>query len=286
VQCKQPHNHFWQSPLLYDTNIWQTPASVRLLTFFTNSVSISELTIPFNPSFPLSTYTFSFRLLDDVDYWDPMVISEDWHMFLRCFFAKDGEMSVIPVYLPTIGEPVVGKNLWDTWITFYKQQLRHAWGALDISYVVQQWSRNKNIPFLKKTARLFKIVHDNMLLSAGAVFAVSGTILSMTLEGNPVVTMPSNFPYPLVLQIYNIVGAVGMISIWLVERFRCNNRHRSWRLDVLFIEIFNWVIFAFITYGLTSLPVLHAHTKLLLGDSLTYEVTPKGVLKPAGTPEH
>ena len=49
------------------------------------------------------------KLVVDVGYWDPIVIAEDWHMFLRCFFAKDGDMTVRSMFLPTIGEPFLAK---------------------------------------------------------------------------------------------------------------------------------------------------------------------------------
>jgi cellulose synthase/poly-beta-1,6-N-acetylglucosamine synthase-like glycosyltransferase len=277
VRSQNPHHTIWQSPLSYDLNIWQTPASIRLLTFFNNAIQVSELANPFSMAFPLSTYTFSFRLLTDVDYWDPAVISEDWHMFLRCFFARAGRMQVDPIFLPTIGEPVLGENTWQAWVNFYKQQLRHAWGASDMSYMIQQWNRHPGTPFYKKMGRFMKIWHDNMVFSTGAVFILFGTVLSIVLENNPVVTIPRNSVFTPLTEIINAIGVLGMLTIWIIERIRCSNPNFTWKLTTILSEIFNWVVFAVITFVLAGVPVIQAQTMMLFGATLVYERTPKGI---------
>ncbi len=279
VLTKEPHHTIWQSPLFFDLNIWHTPASIRLLTFFNNAIQISEMANPFSLPFPLSTYSLSYRLLTDVDYWDPAVISEDWHMFLRCFFARAGKMRVDAIFLPTVGEPVVGKNTWDAWVNFYKQQLRHAWGAGDMSYMLQHWNSHPGTPFLKKFGRIGKIWHDNMVFSTGSIIILLGTLLSINLENNPVISIPRNTPYNSVFAILNGIGAAFMIVIWLVERIRCNNRHMSWRFSTVVSELVSWIIFPVITLVLAGVPVIQAQTMLLMGGSLVYERTPKGLPK-------
>jgi len=277
VTCAKPENTIWQTPIFFDHNIWLTPASVRLLTFFNNAVQISELSAPFSQVFPLSTYSLSFKLVVDVGYWDPIVISDDWHMFLRCFFAKAGDMIVHPIFLPTTGEPFLGESTIKTWILVYRTRVRHAWGAGDMVYMLQQWNKQPRTPFIKKLSRFLKIWHDNMAFSLGSVFVAFGTLLSILLNNNPVITYIA-FPIPYVIEGLNVFGVVGFLTIWIVERIRCNNFKYSWKLSTIFSEIASWVIFGVITFVLAGLPVLHAHTKMLFGSDLTFERTPKGVL--------
>lgn len=267
----------WQSPLTFDLNIWHAPASIRLLTYFSNAVQISELANPLSVAFPISTYSLSFKLLDEVDYWDPAVISEDWHMFLRCFFAKQGHLRLKPIYAPTAGEPVIGENLWKTWENFYSQQVRHAWGAVDLGYMLQQWRRRSQTSVIKKISRFMKILHDNVIFSLGSVFILVGTLLSLALDRNPIITYPE-LSIPYVIEALNVIGVVGMLTIWVVERIRCSNRHYSWKLGMILSEVANWAIFAFLTLILAGLPILHAHTKMLFGSNLEYERTPKGLI--------
>ena len=277
ITCPKPENFIWQTPIFLDHNIWLTPASVRLLTFFNNAVQISELSSPFGLVYPLSTYSLSFKLVVDVGYWDPIVISDDWHMFLRTFFAKDGDMSVRSLFLPTIGEPFLGENTIKTWLMVYRTRIRHAWGAGDMVYILQQWNHQPRTPFFWKLNRFLKIWHDNIVFSMGSVFVAVGTLLSIWLDNNPVITYP-RFPIPYVIEALNVLGVVGMVSIWMIERIRSNNSKYSWKPGTVFSEVISWVFFAVITFVLAGLPVLHAHTKMLLGDSLTFDRTPKGIV--------
>ena len=277
VTCNHPENFIWQTPIFFDHNIWQTPGSVRLLTFFNNAVQVSELSNPIAMAFPLSTYSLSFQLLVDVDYWDPIVISDDWHMFLRCFFAKDGDMKLRSIFLPTVGEPFLGETLWKTWVMVYKTRVRHAWGAGDMVYMLQQWRKQTRTPFLQKVGRFTTVWHDNMVFSLGGVITVVGTLLSIILDHNPVITYPP-FPVPYVIPALNVLGGLGLVTIWLVERIRCNNKKYSWRFGVILGEIGSWIIFPVITFALSGIPALHAHSKMLFGGSLTFERTPKGIL--------
>jgi cellulose synthase/poly-beta-1,6-N-acetylglucosamine synthase-like glycosyltransferase len=277
LTCPKPENAIWQTPIFFDHNIWLTPASVRLLTFFNNAVQVSELSSPFSLVYPLSTYSLSFKLVVDVDYWDPIVISDDWHMFLRCFFAKDGDMTVRSMFLPTIGEPFVGETTLKTWKMVYNTHIRHAWGAADMVYILQQWGQHPRAPFYKKLARLFKIWHDNLVFSVGGIFVAVGTGLSIVLDRNPVVTYP-HFPIPYVIEALNVLGVVGMLTIWFTERIRVRRADLSWKPGPVLSEIFSWIVFAVITFVLAGLPVLHAHTKMLFGESLTFERTPKGIV--------
>ena len=101
VADPERHRRFWQAPLRYDNNTWQLTAPLRLLTFFMNATLGSELADPLTIDLPLSTYSLSFKLADEAGYWDGAVISEDWHMFLRCLFATGGKVRLRPIFLPT-----------------------------------------------------------------------------------------------------------------------------------------------------------------------------------------
>ncbi len=269
------HLRFWQAPLLLDNNVWSIPVPIRLLTFFTNAVQLSELANPLMPAMPLSTYSLSFKLADQAGYWDRAVISEDWHMFLRCFFATRGQVRLVPIYMPTSGDAVVGDTMWQALRNYYLQQVRHSWGCQDIGYILQQWNRQPGTPFVRKLIYLAKVGHDHLIFSVGGIGLVLGTLLSLALEGTPVITLPANSPYPVLLQVVNGLGAVGTGGIWLSERIRLSSGWRSWRPFTLIQEVAAWTLFPAMTVFVTTVPVIQAQTMMLLGLSLAHFRTPK-----------
>src|SRR6185437_2811240 len=102
----QRYRRFWQSAILLNNNIWESPAPLRVASALAGVHILSNLVRRSRMMFPQSTYTLSFKMADDVGYWDPDVIPEDWHMFLKCFYAFQGEVDVEPIFLPTGNDAV------------------------------------------------------------------------------------------------------------------------------------------------------------------------------------
>ena len=38
--------------------------------------------------------------INRADYWDPNVIADEWHMFIKTFFSRDGDLRLRPIFLP------------------------------------------------------------------------------------------------------------------------------------------------------------------------------------------
>jgi hypothetical protein len=276
----QRYLRFWQAPLLLDNNVWRVPTIIRLFTYMTNAVHLSEQSNAAAFPLPLSTFTLSYRLAERVGYWDPAVIADDTHVFLRCFFAMQGQVKIVPVYLPTKGDTVDGATFWQALVNFYKQKVRHGWGCQDASYILQQWGRAKGMPFSKKIAPLIKSLHDHLIFSVGSVMVLIGTLLSFVLYGNPVITLPTGFPFPILLQVANTLGALGLWGTWIAERVRVSSNWRHWRLSTLVMEILGWGVMPVASFLMLGLPVLHAQTKMMLGSQLAFVRTPKQVNPP------
>jgi hypothetical protein len=46
--------------------------------------------------------------------WDPDWISEDWHMFLKCFLNTGGQVGVVPILLPIVNYTPEDAGWWGT----------------------------------------------------------------------------------------------------------------------------------------------------------------------------
>jgi hypothetical protein len=69
---------------------------------------------------PYSTYSCMSNLAKNVGGWDPDWISEDWHMFLKCFLHTGGRVGVQPILLPIVNYTPEDKTwvgtVWARWI--------------------------------------------------------------------------------------------------------------------------------------------------------------------------
>jgi cellulose synthase/poly-beta-1,6-N-acetylglucosamine synthase-like glycosyltransferase len=265
----------WQSPILFDNDIWQTKASIRLLTFFSNAVTTADYMSPLEAKFPYSTYSISLKLLEEVNYWDPTVIAEDVNIYMRAFFARGGKAWVKRIYLPTRGNPIYGARLWDAIVIFYNQKVRHAWGGVEIGYLFQKWNSTPRAPFFYILGRQLKLFHDHLFFSTAGFIVTLGTVLSIALDHTAVITLPPVSFSPVLFAIINLLGGSALIVIWFSERIRLSRGWRDWNLPTLLREVSAWVIFPVLSFLLMNLPGLQAQTKMVLGQPFYFNRTPK-----------
>ena len=276
-QDPRRHDRIWQVAVLFDANIWEVVTSIRMMTFYTNAIILSELINPFAFPMPHSTYTLSFKLIHEIGYWDVAVISEDWHLLLRAFFATRGKANVSPILLPVHGEAIVGRGTWDAWKNYYNQALRHAWGSEEVAYIFQQDGRRRGIPWGVRFLRYQKIINDQLIFSLSTIAMLIGTVLSIILFREPILTLPSQTAFPILTAGFNLLGGVLSWMVWYVERRRCNGRKSVWQFITVLSEIATWAMVPFIAIGLMGVPVIHAQTKMAFASPLTYSRTPKTV---------
>jgi hypothetical protein len=246
-----------------------------------NATLGSELADPLTIDLPLSTYSLSLKLADEAGYWDGAVIAEDWHMFLRCLFATGGKVSLRPIFLPTSADAAIGDTPHQSVLNTYQQRLRHAWGAQDIGYILQQWSRSPQTPFLVKLLYLSKVVHDHVILTTSGLVVGAVSLLLLALHGASNIAQPGLLRGLVsVATVGNIVVGLGMVAVALAEHLFCRRRSPGWRPASLLSDMFMWPFLPFITIGLGGMPVLHAQAKLLFASPLIYIATPKKPTRP------
>lgn len=269
------HTRFWQAPMRFDTGIWEAPAPVRTATLLNNALLLSQLATPGMFHLPLSTYTLSYKLADDAGYWDGMVIAEDYHMFLRCFFAAQGRVRLDPIFLPTTGNAVGGDSSGQTLRSTFQQAVRHAWGCQDVGYILQQWRRSPGVLRLLSVRYFLKFLHDHVAFSAAPFILAAGALLALASTCRPILMWPSTVPLLSVVSHWGYgLGLVGLAGVWAVEHGRCARQVPGWRPAKLVGEMLLSLVVPVLLVAL-GVPVLYAQTKMMLGSELIYITTPK-----------
>ncbi|KAJ4394168.1 hypothetical protein N0V93_003385 [Gnomoniopsis smithogilvyi] len=156
----------YSAPIIFDRNAHSVPALVRVADILWASAGLSGLYRGSTIAPPTSVYSVPLELVDRVGGWDcdPEAIGEDLHMYLKCFFALNGNLTVRTIISPVSQSNVTGgagdgyKGLIADVKARYKQAIRHMWGALDSGYamrkVVELWQDRKH------TSRSFRPIHS------------------------------------------------------------------------------------------------------------------------------
>lgn len=155
AQDPTPYNTTYQAVECFFPNIWAVPIIVRIKALIDSVGFLGQLSSPFSHPFPFAIYSQSLRTAVDCGYWDVDIIPEDWHHFLKCWFRRDGNFRVIPVFLFMGNDAIEDETWFAANRARYTQAKRHAWGAIDLAYIVCQYvSRIDRVPF-RKVYKLF-----------------------------------------------------------------------------------------------------------------------------------
>lgn len=264
---------FWQSPIFWHHNINDVPAPIRIIGTLGNVIHIANIQEPDGLFFNYSCYSSSYHLIDSAGYWDTDMIPEDWHIFLQTFFASGGKTSVEPIFLPTIVDAPAGKNYFDALKNRYNQCLRHAWGAIDIPYAIQQAQIHREIPLLTRVLRIFKLIETHFIWSSNWFILTLGTSLPVLL--NPKFFQTTfGFNLPRLSNLILTICLIPLITLIILDwKLRPVSLKRGW---VTFLKnILQWPFMPIATLTMSVLPGLHSHTRLMFGKRLEYKSTPK-----------
>ena len=267
---------FWQSPIFWHHNINQVPAFIRIIGTMGNVVHIANIQEPDGLFFNYSCYSSSYQLIDSTGYWDPDVISEDWHIFLQSFFATRGRVAVEPIFLPTVVDAPDGATSYAALKNRYTQCVRHAWGATDIPYAIEQARLHPEIPFLTKFLRIFKLMESHLIWASNWFILTLGTSLPVLL--NPHFFMTTfGFNLPRVANVILTICLFPLIILIILDwKLRPDYQKKGFKAIVA--NIIQWPLFPVATLFMSILPGLESQTRLMLGKRLEYKTTAKKAL--------
>lgn len=272
------HQRFWQAPIRYHSNIYQISPLFRFSNIYSTALELGYLAAHWWPSLPISSYSLSLRLLESSDYWDTDVIADEWHMYIKAFFAQCGDLKLTPIYLPFLATAVSGSTFWENLKNRYLQTLRHSWGSKEISYTVAQILDSAHTPRLKSLKLLLVVAHDLTQASAMWVFLTVASQLPLLVHPailGDILADPLSFPPFIVLQTVVVVISLLGFTLLLLDI-------REWppRLDAptrreRFLSLIGFLLLPIFGVLLVILPVLHAQYQLFVGKQLAFQVTDK-----------
>jgi len=264
---------FWQSPIFWHHNIDSVPAPIQIIGTLGNVIHIANIQEPDGLFFNYSCYSSTYKLIDQAGYWDADVIPEDWHIFLQAFFSSGGKSTVDPIFLPTVVDAPDGKNYFDALKNRYNQCVRHAWGAIDIPYAIEQARIHTEIPLVARVLRIYKLIETHFIWSSNWFILTLGTSLPVLL--NPKFFQTAiGFNLPRVSNIILTLCLIPLFTLIVLDwKLRPPSKKRG--LVGFLKNLLQWPLMPIATLTMSVIPGLHSHTRLLVGNRLEYKTTIK-----------
>ncbi|KAI5466443.1 glycosyl transferase family group 2-domain-containing protein [Mariannaea sp. PMI_226] len=155
----------YSAPVIFDRNAHNVHPLVRVADIVWCAAGMSGLYPGSSIAPPTSVYSLPLDLVDRVGGWDcdAEAIGEDLHMYIKCFFVLNGNLTSRIINSPVSQSNVtggVGKGWRGAYADInarYKQALRHMWGALDTGFTMRKfaemWQERKH------TSRVYQPLH-------------------------------------------------------------------------------------------------------------------------------
>ncbi len=271
----EPTRSSYQPVTLYNNNLWESPAPVRVAMFGTTFWLLTELGRP-EGMMTFSSHSMSLRMLMDVGYWQKDIISEDSRIFLQGLVHYDGRYRVTPMYLPVSMDTVMTGSYWKALIALYKQLRRWGWGVENFPYMIKAFSERPNMKRSEKWWWALKQLEGTYTWSTAPflIFILGYLPFFVAPEAFRSFAVFQNTPFTLQwLMRFSMIGlfASAFIAMTLLPP-RPKNLSRPVAYGIM---LFQWLLLPVTFVLFSAVPALDAQTTLMLGKQLGWKVSPK-----------
>lgn len=266
------YTHYYAAPMLYYANIWKIPFYSRVANtvFSINNVATSARLDKF---IQVSSYSFSWKLLEDIDFWSVDIIPEDFHMFFKALYKHGDKVETIPIHLKNMADAAESVGHVGNIKNQYEQVKRWAWGVSDHGWMIESLIKSKK-KSLYVFYRVFHTIFDHLTWSIISFILLFGANIPTIINEDFSKTVFGQ-KIPKVSSFMLTITTITFIITIILDFFLKPRRKEKISILQFIFEQFQWVTFPIVTFVFGAIPGLDAQTRLLLGKYMEYRLTEK-----------
>lgn len=271
-----PTRTSFQPVALYNNNIWQSNLVTRVVAFGTVFWLLSELARP-ERLFTFSSHSMSWIALEDVDFWQKDIVTDDSRIFLQCFFRYDGDYTVTPLYIPVSMDTAEAGSFWTSLKNLYKQQRRWMWGVEHFPYMLWHFHKNPDIPWKKKIHYIWNLGEGMYSMSTAPILIfILGRLPLWILEDSSSALVQNT---PFILERIMWIAMSGIFISGILSFTMIPERPLSVTKFKYLTMILQWMLLPITIIFWGAIPAIESQTRLLFGKYLGFFNTPKQRIK-------
>jgi hypothetical protein len=269
----KPYNSSYQPISVYNNNIWDTPAIIRVVSVSNSFWQFTESSRP-NRLRTFSSHTMTLKALVDVGFWKKDIVNEDGYIFWQCYLKYQGNYNVVPLFIPISLDTCLAPTLWETLKNQYKQKRRWAYNVEYYPHLLPKLIKAK-APLWDKIYKIFQYVEGNFNWATASIMISTLGWLPLMIGGKNFNTSVIALNLPQItktlmnIALFFLIFSVYISMVLLPPRPK---KYSVWRSVSMYLQWF-LVPVASVIFG--SLPAVEAQTRLMFGKYLEFWVTPK-----------
>jgi len=277
LYCTHPNptRSSYQPIALYNNNMWESPAPLRVMAFGTTFWIMTSLARQ-DSLVTFSSHSMSMRALVDAGFHEKRIVSEDSRIFYQAFLAYNGEYEVTPMYIPVSMDTVRDDKWWVSVKNLYKQQRRWAWGAEHVPYLLWEFrKKGRHIPWWKKVKWVFVEWEGKWSWCLIALIITIIGRLPLWLAGDSVRQSALFFNAPHTLEYLINISLFGLFFSAILSFPLLPKRPQAHPPHQYVIMLLQWVLLPISLIFMGAIPAIDAITRLMFGKYLGFNVSQK-----------
>jgi hypothetical protein len=272
----KPYQKSYQPIAIYNNNIWDSPAIIRVVSVSNSFWQFTESSRP-DRLRTFSSHTMTLKALIDVGFWAKDIVNEDGYIYWQCYLHYNGDYQVVPLFIPISLDTCLAKSTWQTLINQYKQKRRWAYNVEYYPRLIPLLLKSK-AKFWDKTYKLYQYAEGNFNWATASILITLLGRLPLYLGGDAFNQSVVGYNLPKITVILLNIALVFLIFSVYINMVLLPPRPKKysvWRSVMMYVQ---WVFVPFVSVIFGSLPAVEAQTRLMFGRYLEFWVTPKARL--------
>jgi len=277
--CPDPVRASFQPIAVYNNNIWDAPAPMRVLATGNSFYHIVQSLRP-HILRNFSAHAQGMASLIKTNFWSTRSIVEDGHQYWRSYFRFDGNYRVYPLYVPIYQDAVLSDTYRRTLKAQFMQLRRWTYGVSDIAYIVDKGFFHKNkVPRLGLWARVLRSLEGHVTWASGPILALTGGFVPLLVSPEDITAneLPLIVSRIQTIALFFIFATIFICVKTLPPKPARYRRHRS-----LFM-VLQWAYLPLTGIVYNSFAAFYSQTRLMFGRYMDkFDVTEKAVVNEKG----
>ncbi len=273
LTAEKPYQSSYQPIAIYNNNIWDAPAFIRVVSVSNSFWQFTESSRP-DRLRTFSSHSMTLQALKEVGFWKKDLINEDGFIYWQCYLHYKGDYKVVPLFVPISLDTCLADSTWQTFKNQYKQKKRWAYNVEYYPHLVPKLLFG-DAPLGDRLYKLFQYVEGNFNWATASVLISTLGLLPLFLGGQEFLDSVVAYNLPSVTKnLMRIAFVFIFFSIYvnLVLLPPRPAKYGKWKSVMMYLQ---WLLVPFVSVVFGSIPAIEAQTRLMLGRYMEFWVTPK-----------
>lgn len=270
----RPERSSFQPVTLYNNNVWDSPAVLRIMAFGTSFWMLFSLA-RLDHLVTFSSHSMSFKAIMDSGGHPKDIVSEDSRIFFQCWLHYNSDYEVTPLYIPVSMDTVRDESVMKSLKNLYLQQRRWAWGTENIPYLMWNFKKHPLISWWKKAFLLFTEWEGKWSWAVVTIIITLLGRLPLWVASPDVRQSALFFNTPQVLELLMLLAMLGLLVSTIMSMLLLPPRPEQHSRHKYIFMVAQWVLVPVSLFFFSALPCIDAMTHLMFGKYLGFNVSAK-----------